>query len=79
MPFFIPGISKAKRYGINHHKPKQMTDKIIDFEDWLEYTMERSDFPETELREFEEHYQNLLDYEANILHFITFKLNKTIC
>jgi len=28
MPFNIPGISKAKRYGINHHKSKQMTNKF---------------------------------------------------
>ena len=27
MPFIIPGIHKTKRYGINHHKSKQMTKK----------------------------------------------------
>jgi hypothetical protein len=35
MPFFIPGISKAKRYGINHHKSNQMT-KEMEFDYYID-------------------------------------------
>jgi hypothetical protein len=66
-------------YGDGKHN-ENMEYNIYHFDDWVEYTMEfGSGFTLTELMEFREHYQNLLDYEANILHFITFKLNKTVC
>lgn len=56
-----------------------MTNNIYHFDDWVDYMICNSDYSDTELMEFEEYYQNLLDYEANILYFITFKLNKTVC
>lgn len=51
----------------------QMT--IYHFDDWVNYMLSNSDYSEMELMEFEEHYQNLLDFETNINNFIKIKTN----
>ena len=51
----------------------QMTNNIFYFEDWIMTMLSNSDYSETELMEFEEHYQNLLDFETNTDNFIKLK------
>ena len=50
-----------------------MTNNIFYFEDWIMTMLSNSDYSETELMEFEEHYQNLLDFETNTDNFIKLK------
>lgn len=43
--------------------------EVFYFEDWLIYMLNNSDYRENELMQFEEHYQNLLDYNQNTDNF----------
>jgi hypothetical protein len=45
-----------------------------DFDDWVNEMLNQSDYSEFELMCFEEHYQNLLDYEQNTENFIKYHL-----
>jgi len=47
------------------------------FEDWVNNMLNNSDYSEFELLDFEEYYQNLLDYEQNTKNFILWKETQT--
>ena len=49
-------------------------EEIYYFEDWVNNMLNDSDYTEFELMCFEEHYQNLLDYEQNTENFIKHNL-----
>jgi hypothetical protein len=45
---------------------------LLDFDLWIDYMLNCSDYSESELIDFEEHYQNMLDLEENMFNFIKF-------
>jgi len=46
------------------------TENIYHFEDWVTYMLDHSDYEESKIMDFEEHYQNLLDFQTNAELFI---------
>lgn len=46
------------------------TENIYYFEDWVTYMLEHSNYEESKIMEFEEYYQNLLDFQTNADLFI---------
>jgi hypothetical protein len=45
---------------------------VFYFEDWVSYMLNNSDYSEIEIMDFEEHYQNLLPFEENVMNFIDY-------
>jgi hypothetical protein len=53
--------------------------KIYDFEDFIEYVIKnKKNIQFSELLEFYEYYQNLLNFEQNFNHFLTRKQNEKL-
>jgi hypothetical protein len=48
-----------------------MTD-IFHFDDWVMHMIANSDYHETDLMEFKDYYENLLDFDTNTANFIIF-------
>ena len=42
------------------------------FDDWVNHMLDNSDYTESELMQFKDYYQNLLDYDENTNNFMTF-------
>lgn len=55
-------------------KQKQ-TEEIYFFEDWVSYMLSYSDYPESELMQYEEYYENLLTFAENCENFIRYTHN----
>lgn len=49
-----------------------MDNNIYHFEDWIMHMISNSDYHEMELMEFEDYYENLLDFDTNTNNFIKF-------
>ena len=56
----------------SYDKYKEAIKNITLFDDWLMNMLSNSDYTETELMEFKDYYENLLDYETNTINFIKF-------
>jgi hypothetical protein len=53
--------------------------RIYDFEDFTKYILKnKKNIQFSELLEFYEYYQNLLNFEQNFNHFLTRKQNENI-
>jgi hypothetical protein len=52
-----------------------MKQELFYFEDWVNHMLNNSDYSESELMEFEEHYQNLLSYDQNTENLINYSPN----
>lgn len=70
-------IAEAKRYvkecwdkPYTIVKLKENKEELFYFDDWVNDMLNNSDYTESELMEFEEHYQNLLNYDQNTENFI---------
>lgn len=62
--------------GLNYNTLKLKPENFIfHFEDWVNNMLNNSDYTEFELMEFEEHYQNLLDFDTNTNNFLEYKQN----
>lgn len=46
---------------------------IYDFDDWVNEMLNQSDYTESELLDFKEHYQNLLNDDQNTENFLNYK------
>ena len=56
-------------------QPDQVDKKksnIFNFDDWVNYMLNNSDYKENELMEFKDHYQNLINFDQNTEKFIEF-------
>jgi len=58
---------------LNKIKGIEMGADVYYYDDWLIYMLDHSDYAPHELMEFEEHYQNLLTFEENMINFIDYK------
>jgi hypothetical protein len=52
-----------------------MTEDIFYFDDWVNWMLNNSDYKESDIMNFEEHYQNLLTFEENTLNFINYGMD----
>ena len=52
-----------------------LSEEVYYFEDWINYMLNNSDYSDSELMDFKDYYQNLLDFNTNLNIFITF-INK---
>lgn len=50
-------------------------EEIYFFEDWVNYMLSHSDYPESELMQYEEYYENLLTFAENCENFIRYTHN----
>ena len=48
------------------------TTDIFHFEDWIMHMISNGDYHEMDLMEFEDYYENLLDFDTNTANFIKF-------
>lgn len=46
--------------------------EINHFEDWVNYMLNQTDYNDSEIMDFKDHYQNLLSYEDNLKNFEVF-------
>ena len=66
--FFVQKMHELENY-------THSAEEIYDFEDWLNYMLVNSDYDTFEILEFEDHYQNLLNFQENTNLFLNFKSN----
>jgi len=60
---------------LENYTHSQSAEEIYQFEDWVNYMLINSDYDTFEILEFEDYYQNLLNFQENTTLFLNLKSN----